>query len=341
MPGPTGLRDRPPDVGRIDRYRVADLDEARRVLGRHYYRHRLSCLAPTRDVGMRLTTVSLGHMTIGRLSYDSEVHLGFGELTDAYHVSTPLVGGWEAVWEDRQYLCTPGRIAIHFPVGRTSIARWHSGTVQYGARIDRAYLEQCLSDLLGRPITGPVRFEPIQGSTEGPLAQWLHLFAAIAEGLKEPGGPLYHEAVAERLCHYLVTTLLLGSAHQHSEELHAGSPILQSTAVERVRRAVLADPARAYTVRELAGLAATSVRALQYCFLRHLGVTPMTFVRQTRLAHAHRLLARASRHHTTVAQVATASGFSHLGRFAAYYRDRYGESPSETLASPCPIHRKV
>ena len=34
---------------------------------------------------------------------------------------------------------------------------------------------------------------------------------------------------------------------------------------------------------------------------------------------------------TTVAAVAHRWGFAHLGRFTAYYRRRYGESPSQTL----------
>jgi AraC-like DNA-binding protein len=33
----------------------------------------------------------------------------------------------------------------------------------------------------------------------------------------------------------------------------------------------------------------------------------------------------------SVAEVAARWGFSHLGRFAAAYRKRYGESPSHTL----------
>ena len=34
---------------------------------------------------------------------------------------------------------------------------------------------------------------------------------------------------------------------------------------------------------------------------------------------------------TTVRAVATSLGFLHMGRFAAAYRDAFGESPSETL----------
>lgn len=50
----------------------------------------------------------------------------------------------------------------------------------------------------------------------------------------------------------------------------------------------------------------------------------------TRLAEARRQLLRAEGA-ASVTSVAMACGFTHLGRFAGWYRERYGESPSATL----------
>jgi transcriptional regulator GlxA family with amidase domain len=58
---------------------------------------------------------------------------------------------------------------------------------------------------------------------------------------------------------------------------------------------------------------------------------PMTYLRNLRLAQAHRALGAADFDATTVAQIAHDSGFVHLGRFAGAYRARYGISPSQTL----------
>jgi AraC-like DNA-binding protein len=35
----------------------------------------------------------------------------------------------------------------------------------------------------------------------------------------------------------------------------------------------------------------------------------------------------------TVSRMAAGIGFTHLARFAGYYKDQYGESPSQTLKS--------
>ncbi len=80
----------------------------------------------------------------------------------------------------------------------------------------------------------------------------------------------------------------------------------------------------------LARIAGVPPRTLETHFRRFLGTTPTAWVRQARLAHArHTLLAADGR--ATVSEVATGSGFSQLGRFAAQYCRRFGELPSETL----------
>jgi AraC-like DNA-binding protein len=65
--------------------------------------------------------------------------------------------------------------------------------------------------------------------------------------------------------------------------------------------------------------------------VRHAGVPPMTYVRDVRLSSVRQQLQRRAHDSTTVAEVATRLGFLHLGRFAAIYRDTFGELPSETL----------
>jgi AraC-like DNA-binding protein len=74
-----------------------------------------------------------------------------------------------------------------------------------------------------------------------------------------------------------------------------------------------------------------SVRSLQIAFKGAFGVTPRDMIAQVRLEHARARLMRPMPD-DQVATVAFESGITHVGRFASIYKDRYGESPSETLA---------
>jgi transcriptional regulator GlxA family with amidase domain len=73
-----------------------------------------------------------------------------------------------------------------------------------------------------------------------------------------------------------------------------------------------------------------SVRHLQKVFRDTHGCSPGQYLVTIRLEHAHRLLQRADVDET-VTSIATQAGFTHLGRFAAAYRERYGTPPSSTL----------
>jgi transcriptional regulator GlxA family with amidase domain len=59
-------------------------------------------------------------------------------------------------------------------------------------------------------------------------------------------------------------------------------------------------------------------------------MSPMQYLRATRLEHARELLRR-SQPERRIADVALDCGFTHLGRFAIAYREKFGESPSETV----------
>lgn len=82
---------------------------------------------------------------------------------------------------------------------------------------------------------------------------------------------------------------------------------------------------------DIAVAARVTIRTLQYAFRRHLGTTPMNYLRQVRMAAAHADLAGADPASTTVTIVAAHWGFFHSGRFAATYKAAYGRPPGETL----------
>ncbi|ROP65406.1 helix-turn-helix domain-containing protein [Curtobacterium sp. PhB115] len=82
---------------------------------------------------------------------------------------------------------------------------------------------------------------------------------------------------------------------------------------------------------EIAAAAGLSPRGLQQSLRRHLDQTPGELLRSVRLDGARDDLLGNDRDETSVADVARAWGFGHLGRFSATYRARFGELPSESL----------
>lgn len=101
-----------------------------------------------------------------------------------------------------------------------------------------------------------------------------------------------------------------------------------------VRRAVAyceANPDLDIGVADVARAAHVSVRTLQLAFQRHLGTTPMAYLRRVRLDRARAALQEAGPDTATVTQIALRWGFADTSRFTAQYRAAYGELPSQTL----------
>lgn len=99
--------------------------------------------------------------------------------------------------------------------------------------------------------------------------------------------------------------------------------------VGRVLELFEADPACAYRIDDLAKTAGVSPRTLQKHFRSALGTTPRAALREIRLKRVRKALLHDGAN-TAVTDIALRCGFTHLGRFAADYRARYGETPSAT-----------
>lgn len=193
--------------------------------------------------------------------------------------------------------------------------------------IDRAFVRARLGLSLGRPPEGPLTFQPLltAAAAEEIRDCCLHLVAGIDAGILAPG-----RAVTRTMQAALVDLLLELQPHSHGGAVARAastSSLARIEAVEDLLRANLSEPLR---LQDLAQAAGCSVRALQLVFSELCGLSPLEFVRRSRLLHARRALERGGRG-TTATSVAVDVGYSNFGRFASHYRERFGESPSQTI----------
>jgi transcriptional regulator GlxA family with amidase domain len=90
---------------------------------------------------------------------------------------------------------------------------------------------------------------------------------------------------------------------------------------------------RDITLSDIAAAVNVTPRSVQYTFRRHLGTTPLEYLRRVRLDRAHRELEAADPAVDTVMAIAGRWGFSHAGRFSGMYKRAFGRPPSATLRS--------
>lgn len=98
-------------------------------------------------------------------------------------------------------------------------------------------------------------------------------------------------------------------------------------AIDRIR----SEPDWQFDLPELASHAGASERNLYYLMKRETGMTPYRFYQRCRLVRVRRRLVDCQCEVPHISRYAADEGFSHLGRFAALYREHFGELPSETI----------
>lgn len=312
---------------------TSDQTEARLACSDVYFPHRLAVLDDPRAFVMSLSAVSLGAVAVGLLGYAGEVRIETGELETGYEVNVPL-GGHLRTWTGHADVCAaPGLAAVYRPDGRTVLHGWAGGGRLFGLKIERTALEETLAELTDRPMRSAVPVGPTLDLTGGAGKQWWSLACALVDLAQDPDGPLGRPVVARPLARSVITAFLHAADHPYRDLLAERPAAPRSATVREAVELLETAPEQPWTVTDLARRVGVSTRGLQAGFARHVGVAPMAYLRQVRLARAHEDLQAADPARCSVADVAVRWGFVHFGRFAAAYRTRYGCPPSETPAS--------
>lgn len=216
------------------------------------------------------------------------------------------------------------------PIGRPVLYRNGPQPVRFESfqkdvlRIDRATVEQVAAER-GNWEPGPLEFKP-RHVPEGPtLAAWWLMVRTIATEVLS--GPEEVSAEREReLTRFAAGGLLTAVPHwpagQHEPRTAAGARFA------RAEEFLLEHATEQITVVDVARAAGMSVRAVQAAFARNHGISPLTYLRRIRLLLAREQIR--SDLDASIAEIARAVGFVHLGRFAAAYREEFGELPRQT-----------
>ncbi|QGZ48340.1 helix-turn-helix domain-containing protein [Streptomyces sp. QHH-9511] len=310
------------------------MDEARQEIDARYYANFMDVIERReRTFAARFDTVELGPLVIGDLACGADVRMRFGEL-GAFHVNAPLTGTMELRQGGRAPVVGTATDAVVLdPSGDTVLDRWSGDCRAVSVKIGATALADRLERLLGRPLRGPLAFEPRLDVARGPGLSWVRFARQVAHEALAGDSLAQHPLVAAPLQEALLNGLLLAAEHPWRDELAHPSEPLRPAPVKRAMDAVLACPEHPFTTTELAGLARVGVRRLQESFREYVGMSPMAYLREVRLDRVHQELRGAGPGELSVSEVAGRWGFTHLGRFAAQYRTRFGETPSQTLRS--------
>lgn len=308
-----------------------DLDRAREFVNGVWERH-TSVMRRGRTYGLRWNEASLVNTTLSFLQTPSRIHVECAPVSDCYRLTMHEKGGLTHRINGYETVSTTTQAVVHSPGQELRIETEPFRTLLL--TFDGAFVRKALIDRFGRvppseTLAREVSLTSLAGASLRSLCRWM------AVELDRPGRGSLGSPLAVGNMEGTLLTLFLeclitpqGVPKRQVEEVAEA----RVARVEDWIDAHLGEPIRVDT---LAQVASASVRALENAFRRYRGCTPMEAVTHRRLIHARQAL-QFGVPGTTVTSAAIDAGFFHLGRFAARYRDAFGEPPSSTLREPPP-----
>jgi len=308
--------------------RTRDLDEARHIVSRKLCDHKLEVTGRPSGLFVRHNAVTGRHISVNYLRYGADVSVDPGRLGSFYLFQVPLSGRAHIRHRGEDMTATTQTGAVLNP-DRSALLHWERDCSKLLLQVDRTQLEAVARSITGAPLPGPVRFETRVDLTKGPGRRLKHLVMACARAIED--GDLFRGPLAARdlraeedLAHALLTLQPSNISHIIERSDRKANHRDIRIALEFMH----ANLAESINLADIAAAANMNVRTLQKGFQRIYGKSPMQVLRNARLDMAHYLLA-ARQDPPSVGETAYSCGFSHLGRFSHYYKERFGHLPSD------------
>tara|TARA_R110002126_G_scaffold16961_9_gene67003 strand:+ start:3952 stop:4956 length:1005 start_codon:yes stop_codon:yes gene_type:complete len=312
----------------------SDTQETRQIVGQNIISHTLEHRSrQKRPVTVRYRTASIGTLGFNEMAYSM-----FGEGEAAVHVPNMSniylcevnLGGRMAVGQTRATTpFRPGEIyMINANAPHTKI--WQTDGHQMMIRIDRTDMESALERRIGMPVRDPLMFDPspqAAAGAVGTLAKMIELLGTDLEREESffvgPGGMDAKQV--------LLDLMLNALPHNYSHVLSGSPPGLRPRHVRHAAAFIHDHSAEPIGLDDLVRAGGVGKRSLHAGFRKYYGVPPMVYLRNVRLDMARLRLKQLGTGDVSVTEIAFECGFTHPSKFAAAYKDRFGELPSVTL----------
>lgn len=316
-------------LGRLSRFHTRDADEALALLSTKDYELDLSRSDAQQIVDLRINGVYLPGVYVGYYQFGAPIVARTHAARHDYWINLPLEA-IEATIGAETLICGPQRGFVSSPTLQY-VVRTQGVGARVHVQITEERMNRQLTALLGAPLSEPVVFTAAIDLTEGhgrSLGNCIGLAISDLEG----GDALTNNPIATGLFEECITTkLLLEHPNNYSDALHRMQKSIAPASVKRAVEYMNAELGSPLGISEIAAAARVAGRTLFKHFKDAHGASPMQYVRNARFEKVHEALLCAEQADSVTA-IALRWGFSHLGRFAVEYRQRYGEPPSQTLS---------
>lgn len=319
-------------LARWSRFSSDNIDAVHEHMSRMFCSHQLTTEGGAPPVSFRHHQARLRAITLNATDYGNpygRISINVPGTEEFFFVQLSLAGHAMITNEKRSFDLSPGFLCV---IGGSSPAQQmlDRDYKHFTVKVSKSDLEAVLADELGYKPKG-LEFLPTPVRLGGDAAAFAHLIRTICDdidgGLTAYTHPRVYDAVEEMLKRLLLAAV----PHNYSDLFNTAARGPAPYYLRRVEEYIHEHATEAISLSDLIDAAGVSGRSLHSSFRRFRDDTPMGYLKKYRLDLAHRQLKTGVEQGLTVTEVAFASGFTHLSKFARDYFERFNERPSSTL----------
>lgn len=273
-------------------------------------------------------------LSLFRMDYGMPVRLRAAPLTDYLAVCLPLHGSMAVRHKGMSFTVDGHRTGFVGTPDDELVMDWDEGLELLVMRVELSELRKLAARMLATEDADPeqLRFDPLMDSTAATAAVVSQ--ARLLEQLVEVAAVGAVNPLAEaHLRDALMGTLLLSHDNTWRQLLTTRRPASAGRSrVHQVAELMAARAGDPLSIDHLAREVGLSTRALYTGFVREFDASPKRYLTSLRLDRAHRELLAAGPG-LRVVDIAHRWGFTNAGRFAALYREHYGQAPAASLTA--------
>lgn len=319
-------------LARFDHFAHQDLGAVEDHLNHVIIPHRLTSRASATLGRFRHSGVDFGSFSLSSVRYEfdgGELRVNCPVMDDDYRIQLTVSGAGCVAGRSQEIAFGPAGFVVIHP-NRAFEETFDSRCHHLLLTIRREALQRAYADWVGHAPRERLHIESSVVEVDGNGRALVRYLAMLCRLLDDNCGTAPAPDVPHAIVNSLPQLLLHTLPHNYSEQFHRTPEPLDPHHLRRVEDYLLTHATEDITMQDLVEVSDRSARSIHYSFRKLRGVSPMRYLRDYRLAMSRAALKQARAAGRSVTEIALACGFTHMSKFTAQYKARFGETPSQT-----------
>lgn len=312
-------------------YKGYDFDRAGVAVSSVSANRTFEALGDDRRPYIELRRARLRYGEIGLTYNNVETRLQTPKPTNYFSLAIPLAGSQISTTETGRVTARPPDARLH-SAGSIYRIRRSADYVAIVVSLSAAGFEHFVGDRIQFLTTPASAFNLKLDMGDEQFALFTSILGALLKALGDAKNDRPQSDIVISRLEEAMWFAFVDACHEFYEEYEQAARRGEVTdAIQRVTEYIENNADRELTLSDLVDVSGMSTRTLYSRFSQAYGTGPMAYLKSVKLRRCRENLLAADPEAEFVGDIAALWGFYHLSSFARYYKQEFGELPSETL----------